>query len=134
MTRQKTFLGRLRRAVGEGRRAVSRELAPTLRPYLQQWRHGRHLRRLQCPGDLYDLVQLSRRAQPDDHGRLVDRAYPMSDARHKARPFFRRLAGDCRGVAAIEFAICAPILLVVMFGIIELGRIMWTQNALHYSV
>jgi Flp pilus assembly protein TadG len=58
----------------------------------------------------------------------------MSDARHKARPFLRRLAGDCRGVAAIEFAICAPILLVVMFGIIELGRIMWTQNALHYSV
>ena len=45
-----------------------------------------------------------------------------------------RLARDCRGVAAVEFAICAPILLVVIFGVIELGRIMWTQNALHYSV
>lgn len=45
-----------------------------------------------------------------------------------------RLRHDCGGNAAIEFAIGAPILLLAMLTVVELGRIMWTQNALHYSV
>jgi Flp pilus assembly pilin Flp len=48
--------------------------------------------------------------------------------------FFARLRRDERGVAAIEFAMTVPILLVAMLGIIEFGRVLWTQNALHYAV
>ncbi len=34
----------------------------------------------------------------------------------------RRLADDCRGVAAIEFAFILPILLIAFFGLVEAGR------------
>ena len=52
-----------------------------------------------------------------------------------------RLAGSARGFArnkagngAIEFALLAPVLLSFIFGIAEGGRLLWTLNALHYSV
>jgi Flp pilus assembly protein TadG len=38
------------------------------------------------------------------------------------------------GAAAVEFALCLPILLMAILGAIEFGRVMWTQNALHYAV
>ena len=38
------------------------------------------------------------------------------------------------GVAAVEFALIAPILFLVLFGIVEFGRLMWTQAALHFAV
>jgi Flp pilus assembly protein TadG len=44
------------------------------------------------------------------------------------------IARDPRGATAVEFAAIAPVLLVFLLGIIELGRALWTQNALHYAV
>ena len=38
-----------------------------------------------------------------------------------------------RGVAAIEFAIVLPILLLFTFGMIDFGRAMWTQGTLTYA-
>lgn len=37
----------------------------------------------------------------------------------------RRLSHDRRGTSAVEFAICAPILLTLLFGVFALG---WTQH------
>jgi Flp pilus assembly protein TadG len=39
-----------------------------------------------------------------------------------------------RGTVAIEFAFVAPAFFLLVFGIIEFGRGLWTLNALHYSV
>jgi Flp pilus assembly protein TadG len=41
---------------------------------------------------------------------------------------------DRRGSAAAEFALVLTPLLLFLLGIIEIGRLMWTANALHYSV
>lgn len=38
------------------------------------------------------------------------------------------------GNALVEFALIAPVLLLVLFGTIEAGRALWLQNALHYAV
>lgn len=38
------------------------------------------------------------------------------------------------GTAAVEFALIAPALFLLLFGIIEFGRLMWTQSALHFAV
>jgi Flp pilus assembly protein TadG len=38
------------------------------------------------------------------------------------------------GTALIEFALTVPVLLTLMLGIIEFGRVLWAQNALHYAV
>lgn len=35
-----------------------------------------------------------------------------------------------RGAAAVEFAVTAPVFLLLVFGIIELGRVMMVKNAL----
>jgi Flp pilus assembly protein TadG len=48
--------------------------------------------------------------------------------------FFGRLRREERGAAAVEFAMTVPILLLAMLGIIEFGRVLWAQNALHYAV
>jgi Flp pilus assembly protein TadG len=56
--------------------------------------------------------------------------------RHRARlvasacGFVRNKAGN----GAVEFALLAPVLLMFIFGIAEGGRLLWTLNALHYSV
>ena len=46
----------------------------------------------------------------------------------------RSLQRCCRGAAAIEFALVAIPLFMFIFGIIEMGRVLWLQNALHYAV
>ena len=38
------------------------------------------------------------------------------------------------GTTAVEFALLAPALLLILFGAIEFGRLMWTQAALHFAV
>ena len=38
------------------------------------------------------------------------------------------------GSTLAEFALIAPVLLLVLFGTIEAGRALWLQNALHYAV
>jgi Flp pilus assembly protein TadG len=44
------------------------------------------------------------------------------------------LAASKRGASAVEFGIIAPAFLVLLIGTIEGGRMLWTLNALHYSV
>jgi Flp pilus assembly protein TadG len=44
---------------------------------------------------------------------------------------FRR---STAGASAVEFALAAPILFLLMFGIIEFGRAWWTKNSLQYAV
>jgi hypothetical protein len=40
----------------------------------------------------------------------------------------RRLWRDCRGGPAAEFALVLPLLILFLFGIIDVGRLMWTWN------
>ena len=44
--------------------------------------------------------------------------------------FVRHEAGNL----AVEFGLLAPALMLFIFGIAEGGRLLWTVNALHYSV
>ena len=41
---------------------------------------------------------------------------------------------DRKGSAAVEFALVLGPLLLFLLGIVEIGRLMWTAHALHYSV
>src|ERR1700733_9378806 len=43
-------------------------------------------------------------------------------------------SGDCRGGAAVEMTLILPILVMMVFGIIELGRLAWAETVLHYAV
>jgi Flp pilus assembly protein TadG len=47
-----------------------------------------------------------------------------------ARPPRRWLRRDCHGTTAVEFALIAGVLLPMLFGILGLGFLMWTHNAL----
>jgi len=40
-----------------------------------------------------------------------------------------RLASGQRGVAAVEFALVSSALCMVLFGVMEMGRLLWTWNA-----
>lgn len=48
------------------------------------------------------------------------------------RPF-RRLKKDERGVAAVETAFTFPLMLLLLFGIFEIGRLVYTQAALNFA-
>ena len=37
---------------------------------------------------------------------------------------------SCGGTTAVEFALVAPIFLMFVFGVVEFGRLLWTQQAL----
>lgn len=41
---------------------------------------------------------------------------------------------DRSGAQAVEFALVAPTLVLLIFGGMEFGRLLWVQSALHYSV
>lgn len=45
-----------------------------------------------------------------------------------------RLAAAREGATAVEFAIILPAMLMLLLGIMETGRGLWTQNALNYAV
>jgi Flp pilus assembly protein TadG len=45
----------------------------------------------------------------------------------------RTLRRDCRAVAALEFAIVAPMFFVILLGGLELGLLEWTKNALQLT-
>ncbi len=42
----------------------------------------------------------------------------------------RALARDARGATAIEFALLAPVFLLLLFGILEVGRLVWVKQVL----
>jgi Flp pilus assembly protein TadG len=46
----------------------------------------------------------------------------------------RKLSRARGGATAVEFAIVAPVLLMLLLGIMEGGRALWTQNALSFAV
>ena len=46
---------------------------------------------------------------------------------------YLRLRRDKRGAIAIEFALILPILLIILFGIVEFGAIMFTRHVMFYS-
>lgn len=50
------------------------------------------------------------------------------------RRFPRRLGAAERGSSAVEFALIAPFLLTMLFGIVEFGRALWIQGLLDYAV
>lgn len=50
------------------------------------------------------------------------------------RRLFARLAGDRRGIAAVEFAILAPVMLTLMMGLMELGYQAYVQAAVTGAV
>lgn len=41
---------------------------------------------------------------------------------------------DNRGTTAIEFALIAPTLFLMLFGCMEFGRMVWTEGALNFAV
>ena len=51
-----------------------------------------------------------------------------------ARRWISRLRRDERGVAAVEFAMIAPIFFGLLIGIIDVGRYMWTLNTIQYAI
>jgi Flp pilus assembly protein TadG len=63
---------------------------------------------------------MSRESQPSGRGPLLCR--------------LPRLARAADGAAAVEFAIIAPALLMLLLGIAEVARGLWLQNALSYAV
>jgi Flp pilus assembly protein TadG len=44
------------------------------------------------------------------------------------------VAGDNRGTSALEFALLLPVFLLLFFGAIEFGRMIWTQVTLQQAV
>ena len=44
-----------------------------------------------------------------------------------------RALGDERGVTAIEYALLLPVVLVIVLGIIDAGRAVWTQATLNHA-
>ncbi len=52
---------------------------------------------------------------------------------HPAR-LVRALASNSSGSAVVELAFIVPAVLLFVIGAMEVGRVMWLQNALNYSV
>ena len=52
----------------------------------------------------------------------------------KLMQLVRALAKSRSGSTAVQMAFVAPAMLMFILGIMEVGRVMWLQNALNYSV
>jgi Flp pilus assembly protein TadG len=52
----------------------------------------------------------------------------------RARRRLRWLRANQRGIAAVEFAFVFPVMLLFLIGIIECGRIVWTNYSLQTAV
>lgn len=55
----------------------------------------------------------------------------MKPAGQDRRPTRRGLRGDS-GATAVEFALVLPALVILIFGIFETGRVLYTQNAIEH--
>jgi Flp pilus assembly protein TadG len=53
---------------------------------------------------------------------------------HRTVRLLARLHADARGSNAVEFALVAPFLIGLLFGIFEFGRAVWMQGILDYAV
>lgn len=45
-------------------------------------------------------------------------------------PRLRHWLSDDSGAAAVEFALLGPVLIMMLFGLIETGRLLWTQHTM----
>jgi len=45
-----------------------------------------------------------------------------------------KLAGDRRGVTALEFAILLPFFVTLVLGMMQISQVLWTQMALQHAV
>lgn len=45
----------------------------------------------------------------------------------------RRLHRDRRGASAVEFALVLPVLLTLLFGTLEVGRLMWVRSTMQFA-
>jgi len=50
------------------------------------------------------------------------------------RTMMRRLRMDRRGATAVEFALLAPVFLLMFFGVFEVGRAMWIKSSMQFAV
>lgn len=50
------------------------------------------------------------------------------------RRLSRQIGADRAGVTAIEFAVVAPIFLLMIAGVVEVGRAYWINNTLQFAV
>lgn len=46
----------------------------------------------------------------------------------------RRMVRNERGALAVEFALTAPFFLILIIGILDLGRLFWVKNIMQFSV
>jgi Flp pilus assembly protein TadG len=46
---------------------------------------------------------------------------------------FNRFTCDAAGSAAVEFALTLPLLLLLVLGTAEFGRLLWVQNSIQYA-
>lgn len=53
---------------------------------------------------------------------------------HPMVQLLARLGADEQGSNAVEFALVAPLLIGLLFGIFEFGQAVWTQGILDYAV
>ena len=62
--------------------------------------------------------------------------FPSGMAFRFAAPdvFWRRWAGRGDGVTAVEFALLLPFFVILLFGIIEFGQVLFLQAALQHAV
>jgi Flp pilus assembly protein TadG len=60
--------------------------------------------------------------------------HPIASRVRPATGVLSSLRGSRDGTAAVEFALIAIPLFLFLFGVLEMGRVLWLQNALHYSV
>ena len=54
-------------------------------------------------------------------------------ALHWAFRFAPRVLADRRGAGTVEFAVVFSVFAMLMIGVLELGRVVWTYNALHLT-
>jgi Flp pilus assembly protein TadG len=59
---------------------------------------------------------------------------PIKRWRIARRGLLRAVAASRSGSAIVEFAVVLPVLVTLLFGTFEFGRVLWIMNALHYSV
>ena len=50
------------------------------------------------------------------------------------RHLFLLLKKDTEGATAVEFALIAPLLFILIFGLVEFGRLYWLQGSMAYAV